>query len=151
MSDIFNADFKDFIKSLNNNEVEYILVGGYAVIIHGYNRTTGDMDIWVNRTKENYEKIVKSFHEFGMPIFDMTEKNFLYKDEFDVFSFGIPPISIDLMTNVKGLEFKKCFKKAEFQHLEGISIKVLHFNDLIRAKKASNRSKDQDDIEHLTS
>ncbi len=90
MSNIFNDDFKDFIKALNNNKVEYILVGGYAVILHGYNRTTGDMDIWVNQTKENYQKIVKSFHEFGTPVFDMTEENFLKKLlflKYSLFSF----------------------------------------------------------------
>ena len=151
MGNILNEDFKDFIQSLNNNEVEYILVGGYAVIIHGYNRTTGDMDIWVNRTKENYDKIVKSFIEFGMPTFDMTEKNFLYNDEFDVFSFGVPPVRIDLMTKTKGLQFEVCFENAEVHDLDGIRIKVLYISDLIKAKKASNRSKDQDDIENLTS
>lgn len=151
MSNIFNDDFKDFIKALNNNKVEYILVEGYAVILHGYNRTTGDMDIWVNQTKENYQKIVKSFHEFGMPVFDMTEENFLKNNDFDVFSFGVPPVSIDLMTKTKGLEFSKCYEKGEVYDLEGIQIKVLHFNDLIKAKKAANRLKDQNDIEHLSS
>jgi len=57
MGNIFNDDFRDFLKSLNNNKVNYILVGGYSVILHGYSRTTGDMDIWVERTKENYIKI----------------------------------------------------------------------------------------------
>lgn len=151
MSFLLNEDFKDFIQSLNNNEVEYILVGGYAVIIHGYNRTTGDMDIWVNRTKNNYNKIVKAFTEFGMPVFDMTEENFLYNDDFDVFSFGVPPVRIDLMTEAKGLEFSSCFEKAEIHNIEDTRTRVLHFDDLIKAKKASNRSKDQDDIENLSS
>lgn len=151
MSYILNEDFKDFIQAFNENEVEYILVGGYAVIIHGYNRTTGDLDIWVNRTKENYKKIVRSFFEFGMPVFDMTEINFLYNHDFDVFSFGVPPVSIDLMTRAKGLDFESCFEKAEVHEIDGVNIRVLHLNDLIRAKKASNRSKDQDDIEKLSS
>jgi hypothetical protein len=61
MPDYFNDDFRDFLKALNNNNVEYILVGGMAVILHGYVRTTGDMDVWVKRTKENYGKIVRAF------------------------------------------------------------------------------------------
>ena len=77
MGNIFNSDFRDFIAALNNNEVRYMLVGGYSVILHGYSRTTGDMDLWVERTKENYLKIRKSFEEFGMPVFDMSEENFL--------------------------------------------------------------------------
>jgi len=69
MANIFNDDFRDFIQALNNNEVEYLLVGGYAVILHGYRRVTGDMDIWVNRTKENYSRLTKAFLEFGLPVF----------------------------------------------------------------------------------
>lgn len=151
MSNILNEDFKDFIKALNENEVEYILVGGYAVILHGYNRTTGDMDIWVNRTIDNYRRLVSAFRDFGMPTFDMTEENFLLNEDIDVFSFGVPPVSIDLMTKTKGLEFEGCFENAEQVDLEGLTIKVLHLDDLIKAKNASNRPKDQDDIENLSS
>ena len=89
MANIFNDDFQDFLKSLNEYNVEYILVGGYSVILHGYSRTTGDMDIWVKKTKENYLKIGKAFRRFGMPLFDMTESNFLSNPAFDVFTFGI--------------------------------------------------------------
>ena len=77
MADYFNEDFRDFIRAMNNQQVEYILVGGMAVILHGYVRTTGDMDIWVRQTKDNYQKIVKAFDEFRMPVFDMTEERFL--------------------------------------------------------------------------
>lgn len=63
MGNIFNSDFRDFISALNNNTVDYILVGGYSVILHGYLRTTGDLDIWVNKKKKNYAKLVKAFEE----------------------------------------------------------------------------------------
>lgn len=72
MGTIFNEDFREFIHCLNNQNVEYILVGGYAVILHGYRRVTGDMDIWVNRTQKNYRKLVTAFNEFRLPVFDMT-------------------------------------------------------------------------------
>jgi hypothetical protein len=71
---IFNDDFKDFIIYLNQNEVEYIVVGGYAVIIRGYSRSTGDIDIWVNKTKENYKKLQKAIIEFGLPEVAVKEK-----------------------------------------------------------------------------
>lgn len=105
MGTIFNDDFKDFINSMNTHRVEYILVGGYAVILHGYRRVTGDMDIWVNRTKENYSKLTLAFVEFGLPLFDMTEEKFLDADAVDVFSYGRPPVSIDIITKLKGVEF----------------------------------------------
>ncbi len=148
MADYFNDDFRDFLKALNNNNVEYILVGGMAVILHGYVRTTGDMDIWVNRTKDNYQKIVKAFYEFRMPVFDMSEKNFL-SDDFDVWMFGVEPVKIELMTAVKGLEFETTYKKSQIHDEEGIPIRYLHINSLIDAKKAAGRYKDLEDINQL--
>lgn len=85
MANTLNADFADFILALNQEKVEYLLVGGYAVIFHGYNRTTGDLDIWINPTPDNYNKLVKAFSVFGMSLFDMTEEKFLATDRYDVF------------------------------------------------------------------
>ena len=149
MSNIFNPDFVEFIQCLNNSEVQYILIGGYSVILHGYSRTTGDLDVWVKRDKENYARLLNAFEEFQMPVFDMTEQNFLYNLSIDVFTFGRPPVAIDVMLDVKGLVFDKCYENAGVYDLDGLPIKFLHLNDLIRAKRASGRAKDQDDIEHL--
>jgi len=151
MADVFNDDFRDFIQALNHNHVEYILVGGYAVILHGYRRVTGDMDIWVNRTKENYSKLIKAFAEFGLPVFDMTESKFLDADTVDVFTFGRPPVSIDIITKLKGVEFSDAFSRALQFDESGLSIRFIHLNNLIQAKKAAGRHKDLDDIEKLTS
>ncbi|MBC8045838.1 MAG: hypothetical protein H7Y00_03530 [Fimbriimonadaceae bacterium] len=150
MGNIFNDDFRDFITALNNNDVEYILVGGYSVILHGYSRNTGDMDIWVNKALDNYNKLVKAFDEFKMPVFDMTENNFLFNHAFDVFTFGRPPVSIDIMNHVKGLEFAVAFKASSIVEVEGLNIRLINYNDLIKSKKESGRSKDINDIENLT-
>ncbi len=149
MANIFNNDFQDFINAFNNWQVEYILVGGYSVVLHGYPRTTGDMDIWVNKTAENYKKIVNAFLEFGMPVFDMTEENFLNKPEFDVFTFGRPPVSIDIMTQVKGLDFTKAYKQASNHQVDDLSIKLIHLNDLINSKKQIGRPRDINDVQNL--
>jgi hypothetical protein len=151
VGDIFNEDFLDFISCFNETEVDYILVGGYATILHGYNRTTGDLDIWVKQTIENYSKIEKAFALFSMPLFDMNRDKFLNDKEIDVFTFGRPPVSIDNITKVKGLDFDKVFENSESREIEnGFFAKVIHLNDLIKAKQASNRPKDQDDVDHLT-
>lgn len=150
MSAIFNDDFRDFIQALNNHDVEYILVGGYAVILHGYRRVTGDLDIWVNRTNENYKKIVAAFHEFGLSTFDMTEQNFLDTDTADVFSYGRPPVSIDIITKLKGVSFKDALAHAQIFNEDGLMIRFIHLDNLIEAKKAAGRHKDLDDIEKLT-
>jgi hypothetical protein len=151
MGTIFNDDFREFIQAMNNHNVEYILVGGYAVILHGYRRVTGDMDIWVNRTKENYLKLTQAFQEFGLPIFDMTESKFLDIETADVFSYGRPPVSIDIITKLKGVEFNEAYPQAQIFNEEGLMIRFLHLNNLIEAKKAAGRHKDLDDIEKLTS
>jgi hypothetical protein len=151
MASIFNDDFRDFIQALNDKNVEYILVGGYAVILHGYRRVTGDMDIWVNRTKENYARLIKAFSQFGLPVFDMTEERFLDVDTADVFTFGRPPVSIDIITELKGVEFKDAFSHAIQFDENGLLIRFLHLNNLIQAKKAAGRHKDLDDLEKLTS
>lgn len=149
MGNIFNDDFHDFIIALNHYQVEYILVGGYSVILHGYSRTTGDLDIWVKKTSENYSRLEKSFYLFGMPVFDMTEDNFLNNSFFDVFSFGRPPVSIDIMTEVKGLDFDDAFKESKVVEVEGLSIRLIDYFHLLRAKKSSGRPKDKDDLENL--
>ena len=148
--DIFNEDFREFITALNNNEVEYILVGGYAVILHGYSRTTGDLDIWINKEKENYFNLVKAFKEFKMPVFDMTENNFLKNPELNVFTFGRPPSAIDIMTDVKGLHFKEALKTSQIIEAGSLKVRVIGLNQLLKAKRAAGRHRDLDDIDNLS-
>ena len=149
MGNIFNDDFREFIDALNINGVRYILVGGYSAILHGVNRTTGDMDIWVDRTQDNYKKIYRSFLHFGMPVFDMTEEKFLTDSNIDVFTFGRPPVAIDIMVSLLGVNFDECFKKVVYFEVDSLRIRTIHINDLISAKRAAGRHKDLDDLEHL--
>jgi hypothetical protein len=128
MKNIFNPDFQDFILALNQCEVKYILVGGYAVILHGYSRTTGDMDIWVQPSRENYNRLARAFQAFGMPVFDMTEDKFIAPDFYE-----------EAAANAQWFEIE-----------ETLQVHGLSLHDLIQAKRASARNKDLDDIEHLT-
>ena len=149
MGNIFSEDFRDFLHALNKQEVRYLLVGGFAVILHGYSRTTGDMDIWMDRTPENYIKIKKAFFQFGMPVFDMTEENFLSHPNWDVFTFGVPPVAIDVMVSVKGLDFDTCYQNSILFAEDDLSIRTINLNSLIQAKKMAGRSKDLNDLENL--
>ncbi|AMS27378.1 hypothetical protein AEM51_10485 [Bacteroidetes bacterium UKL13-3] len=148
MANIFTEDFQDFIKAFNENKVEYMLVGGLSVFVHGYGRTTGDMDIWVNKTPENYHKVHLAFRDFGMPVFDMTIENFL-GDSNDVYSFGREPQKIDIMTAVKGLDFNEAYLNRIQSVLEDTELCVIGVDDLIKAKTAVSRTKDKLDIEML--
>jgi hypothetical protein len=150
MANIFNEDFRDFIDALNKQEVEYLLVGGYAVILHGYRRSTGDMDIWVNVTAENHKKLIKAFLAFGLPTVDISEENFLDSDEMDVFTYGIPPVCIEILKKVKGCDFNEAYKISQLFDESGLQIRFIHINTLIEAKTASGRYKDLDDIEKLS-
>lgn len=149
IGNIFNSDFRDFILSLNKFGVKYILVGGYSVILHGYSRTTGDMDIWVERSEDNYLNIKAAFEDFGMSVFDMTKENFLHHPIWDVFTFGIPPVAIDVMINLEGFDFQDVYDRSVLFKDGDLEIKVIHKNDLIAAKRKAGRSKDLNDLENL--
>lgn len=149
MGNILNEDFLDFLKLFNEFQVEYILVGGYAVIFHGYNRTTGDLNIWVKPNINNYGKMMVAFKAFGLSPFNMTVDLFLNSRENDVFTFGRPPVSIDILTKVKGLEFDKAFTNSSMVIFDGIEVNMIDVRDLKKAKMAAGRAKDMDDLEHL--
>ncbi len=149
MAQLFNFDFKDFLQALKNSDVDYILVGGYAVILHGYERVTADMDLWVRCTPENYRKLEHAFRAFGMPMFDMSLQNFLDVERWDVFRFGRKPVAIDIMTKIKGLDFEEAFKKSEIRIIDNIPVRLIHYHHLIAAKKQAGRSKDMNDLENL--
>ena len=146
---IFGKDFQDFVRVLNDHGVAYLLVGEYAVILHGYPRTTGDMDIWVEKTPENYARLTRAFQQFGMPTFDMTEAKFLDTNGYDVFTFGVSPVSIDVLTEVKGLDFSTAEQNAYWHEFSDFRIRVLAREDLLKAKAAAGRSRDLNDIEQL--
>ncbi len=149
MENIFNDDFKDFLIALNNNHVEYILVGGYAVILHGSSRNTGDIDLWVNSTEENFLNLIKAFNQFGLPTLSLEMEKFLDTKNFEVFSYGRPPVAIDIMTSVKGLDFNSAFANAKKILVNDVYVNLIDYRDLIAAKKASARLKDMNDIQDL--
>ena len=147
---IFNDDFQDFIRALNVAGVRYMLLCGYAVVLYGYDRTTGVMDAWEDRTPENYRRLVAAFATFGTPTFDMTERRFLDPGTADVFSFGVPPTSIDLLTAPAGISFADCFARAQWIEHDGLSLRLIAREDLLIAKRAAGRARDLDDIAKLS-
>ncbi|MCH7401146.1 hypothetical protein ACFOUP_01415 [Belliella kenyensis] len=150
MGNVFNPDFQEFLLALNKNEVNYVLVGGYSVIYHGFPRTTGDLDLFVEVSKSNYQKLVKAFEQFQMPIFDMTEDSFLYQSEINVYTFGRPPVCIEILKEITGFTFQEINVNALNTIFEEIPMKVIHLNDLKRNKQMSGRNKDLNDLENLS-
>ncbi len=146
MADLFNQDFQDFIEALNKAAVKYILVGGYAVILHGYIRSTADMDVWVDKTSENYQKLKNAFFYFRAPIF--SEQEFL-GNQFDVWGIGIEPNRIEVLNKIKGVEFAEAHPLCKTFIQNNVEVKYIHINHLIQAKEAAGRFKDKADIEEL--
>ena len=149
MGNLFNPDFQDFLRALRLHEVRYVLVGGYSVIMHGYSRTTGDLDLWVEKSAENYQRLVSAFHDFGMPVFDMTAHNFLHNPAMDVFTFGRPPVAIDIITQLKGPEFAEAYAAATDVEQDGLTVRLIQYQHLLQAKRAAGRPRDQNDLDNL--
>jgi predicted nucleotidyltransferase len=150
MGNIFNQDFQEFLLALNEKKVNYVLVGGYSVIYHGFPRTTGDLDLFVEVSKENYANLVLAFEQFKMPTFDMTEDSFLNQTKINVYSFGRPPVCIEILKEISGFTFQEINDNAIQAVFEGIPMKIIHLNDLRRNKEISGRSKDLNDLENLS-
>jgi predicted nucleotidyltransferase len=146
---IFNDDFKEFIQALNQYNVDYLLIGGYSVILHGYHRTTGDMDIWVRKTALNYNKLTHAMNNFGLSASLIGSQRFLNAAKYDVFTFGRPPVAIDIVTEINGVEFEDAFNNKEVVEVDGLQINLISKIDLIKTKTAVGRYKDLDDLENL--
>ena len=149
MAQIFNEDFQDFLRALKEAGVRYMLIGGYSVILHGYPRTTGDMDVWVERTADNHARLAEAFARFGLPIYTMTQENFLANERYDVFTYGRPPLAIDILNKVKGLDFTSAYTRSILRDVDGIQIRLIDYQDLLIAKRAAGRLRDLNDIEQL--
>jgi hypothetical protein len=141
-------DFKEFLQLLNSYEIEYLLIGGYAVGYHGYPRTTGDMDIWIARHAQNAGRIVAALDAFGFgAATGASAEMFLLPDK--VIRMGNPPLRIELLTGISGVDFAACFARRIVAVLDGIPVNLISLNDLKANKAASGRAKDLNDLKHL--
>ena len=144
---IIDKDFKEFIQLLNKNEVQYLIVGGYAVALHGHPRYTKDLDIWILIHKDNAEKLVSTLQEFGLNSLELKIEDFLISG--NVIQLGYPPNRIDLLTSVDGVDFDECYKTRVEVEIEDISACFIDLQNLKKNKKASGRHQDLADLEHL--
>lgn len=145
---MFNPDFKEFVQLLIKNQVEYLIVGGYAVSIHGYPRYTGDLDIWINSTDSNAQKVLSCIKEFGFSSCELTESDFTKK--YGIIQLGYPPVRIDIINNVDGVNFEECFQKKSIIEVENLQVNFISLEDLITNKKTTARPRDIDDVENLS-
>lgn len=138
------VDFKEFLKLLASNKVEYLLIGGYAVGYYGYPRPTGDMDIWIAISPRNARRIVKALREFG---FTTSTKKFLQDNS--LVRMGVPPFRLEILTTIDGVSFPECYAARDTAVIDGVEVNLINLHHLRLNKKASGRLKDLSDLEHL--
>lgn len=140
-------DFKEFLQLLNSHQVEYLLIGGYAVGYHGYPRATADMDIWIAMHLQNAEKMVTVLEEFGFGATELSPELFLKENQ--VIRMGVPPIRLELLTTISGVTFEKCYRERVVDLLDDVQVNIISLENLKINKKASGRYKDLNDLENL--
>lgn len=144
---MLNQDFKEFIVSLNDNGVRYLVVGGYAVALHGYPRYTKDIDIWVEMTSENASNILKALTQFGFGSLGVKESDFAVPNQ--MLQLGHPPGRIDILTTLPGVEFSECYAARTIVEVDGVSVNFIDLENLKKNKKATGRHQDLADLENL--
>ncbi len=146
---LFSDNHQELLTSLIKHDVDFIIIGGYSVIFHGYTRTTGDVDIWLEPTNENKEKfllVLKDMDFFEADIQEIANLNFTSTL---LFAIGEEPEKAEFLTQISLVNFEDANKRKITAEIDGLAIPFLHLDDLIRSKINTGRSKDKADVEEL--
>jgi hypothetical protein len=144
---MFEQDFIDFIELLNQHEVAYMIIGAHALAFHGRPRHTGDLDIWIKPSNENAGKMINVLRDFGFSSLGLTESDFL-KESY-VTQLGYPPLRIDILNAISGVEFDGAYQNKIKGEVDGLIVNFINVNDFIKNKEATGREKDLGDIASL--
>lgn len=144
---VLNQDFREFIQSLNDNQVHYLVIGGYAVAFHGHPRYTKDMDVWIEMNPENATQIVKALEQFGFGSLGLKADDFLIPDQ--IIQLGYAPNRIDLITTLQGIEFENCYASRVEVKIDDVTVNFIDLENLKRNKEATGRHQDLADLENL--
>ena len=144
---MLNKDFKEFVELLNSAGVEYLLVGGYALAAHGHPRYTGDLDIWVRSSLPNVDRLLEALTRFGFGGLGLTTEDFLKPNS--VVQLGYPPVRIDLLTSIDGVEFEQSYRNRVVMDVGGTTLSIIGVDDFRTNKRAAGRAQDIADLESL--
>lgn len=142
-----DQDFEDFVSLLNKHGVNYMVVGGYALAFHGKPRHTGDIDIWIDISDANAHSMVNVLNEFGMASLNMQKSDFLHRGI--ITQIGYPPLRIDILNEIDGVSFADAYLNKLVIDIDGLPVKYIGLNDLIKNKQTSARSQDITDVKEL--
>lgn len=141
------ADFKEFLRLLNSHQVEYLLIGGYAVGYYGYPRATGDMDVWVAVSSQNAQRLMQVMQEFGFGVAELSPELFLQENT--IVRMGNPPMRIEILTSISGVGFTECYAHRVIDTVDGMPVNLIDLQHLKQNKLASGRYKDLNDLDGL--
>jgi predicted nucleotidyltransferase len=146
----FPNHFRDFINELNIHQVEYLLIGGYAMGVYGHYRGTGDLDIFINAREDNAKKMVNASIAYGIPKEQLKEEMFLVPK---MIGIGEPPLRIEILKKLDAVDFKYAYERSELKKVDGLDIRVVGLDDLILLKRAAaqgrSKARDSEDLTFL--
>lgn len=148
-NDALSPDFLDFIICLNEQRVDFVLVGGYALGMHGIVRATADIDFLYRRTRKNVQRVCRALVEFGAPNDVIDEQALMTRDI--VTQFGQPPYRIDLLSSIDGVTFGEVWRGAILSTVDGHRVRVIGLHELAKNKVATGRTRDKEDVRRLRS
>ncbi len=140
-------DFIEFIAICNKHGLKYMVIGGFAVSIHGYPRSTKDMDICIQLSDENAEKMLLVLKEFGFSSLNLTKADFLVPHYFT--QLGYEPVRIDIMNDIDGVDFEVAWQNKKVVNMEGVDFNFIGYNELLILKQLAGRPQDLADIHKL--
>ena len=140
---------KELLILLAQHKVEFMLIGGYSVIYYGYNRGTGDLDLWLRPDNKNKIKLLKALQEFGIQSLDLDKLGKINFTDTNMFFIGESPEKIDFLTHVQNVIWDEAIRNVRYLPFENIQVPVVGYHDLILMKISSDRLKDKADIEEL--
>jgi len=147
--DILIPEFKQVLLLLNKHKVNYMLIGGYAVIYYGYIRNTTDMDILLKPDNANRDKLMPALKEFGIDSESLQLVSNIDFNEIQFFFFGKKPRRIDFLNRISGITYDEAEKEVNHFPLENSSVPIIHYEHLILSKISNERAKDKADVEEL--
>lgn len=142
-----NSDFRDLLHALNAANVRYLVVGGYALMVHTEPRFTKDLDVWIDPEPSNAVSLLNGLAAFGAPLQGISADDFTHPDVY--FQIGIDPVRIDIMTSIDGVAFTGAWERRVSVDFGGVTAPVLGRHDLVMNKTASGRRVDKADLKRL--
>src|SRR5258708_29368981 len=138
-------DFKEFLRLLNSSNVEYLIVGGYAVNYYGFSRATADLHLWIEISPTNASRVASALHEFGF----LEASSSVFLEPRKAIRMGVPPLRLEILTSISGVDFAGCFARRLEAEIDGVPVNLIRLEDLKRNKRAAGRLKDQLDLGNL--